>query len=117
MTLDHLLKNMGFEQTKSDPCLYISSEGELCIIAVYVDDILLATKSKKRMKDVKSKLSPQFEVKDLGDLQYLLGVSIIQNLSEKSVWIGQPAYTLNILEKFGLKDAKPVEHQSVLAQS
>ena len=26
MTLDHLLKNMGFEQTKSDPCLYISSE-------------------------------------------------------------------------------------------
>ena len=75
MTLDHLLKNMGFEQTKSDPCLYISSEGELCIIAIYVDDILLATKSKKRMKDVKSKLSAQFEVKDLGDLQYLLGVS------------------------------------------
>ena len=108
MTLDHLLKNMGFEQTKSDPCLYISSEGELCIIAVYVDDILLATKSKKRMKDVKSKLSAQFEVKDLGDLQYLLGVSIIQNRSEKSVWNGQPAYTLNILEKFGLKDAKPV---------
>ena len=108
MTLDHLLKNMGFEQTKSDLCLYISSEGELCIIAVYVDDILLATKSKKRMKDVKSKLSAQFEVKDLGDLQYLLGVSIIQNRSEKSVWIGQPGYTLNILEKFGLKDAKPV---------
>ena len=108
MTLDHLLKNMGFEQTKSDPCLYISSEGELCIIAVYVDDILLATKSKKRMKDVKSKLSAQFEVKDLGDLQYLLGVSIIQNRSEKSVWNGQPGYTLNILEKFGLKDAKPV---------
>ena len=85
MTLDHLLKNMGFEQTKSDPCLYISSEGELCIIAVYVDDILLAIKSKKRMKDVKSKLSAQFEVKDLRDLQYLLGVSIIQNCSEKSV--------------------------------
>ena len=60
------------------------------------------------MKDVKSKLSGQFEVKDLGDLQYLLGVSIIQNRSEKSVWIGQPAYTLNIFEKFGLKDAKPV---------
>ena len=108
MTLDHLLKNMGFEQTKSDPCLYVSSEGELCIIAVYIDDIVLGTKSKKRMTDVKSKLFAQFEVKDLGDLQYLLGVSIIQNCSEKSVWIGQPAYTLNILEKFSLKDAKPV---------
>ena len=105
MTLDHLLKSMGFVQTKSDPCLYISSEGELCIIAVYVDDILLATKSEKK---VKNRLSAEFEVKDLGDLQYLLGVSVIQNHKEKSVWIGQPTYTLNVLEKFGLKDAKPV---------
>ena len=47
MTLDHLLRNMGFEQTKSDPCLYISSEGELCIIAVYIDDILLNIKQEK----------------------------------------------------------------------
>ena len=108
MTLDNLLKSMGFAQTKSDPCLYISSEGELCIIDVYVDDILLAIKSKKRLEEMKSRLSAEFEVKDLGDLQYLLGVSIIQNHTEKSVWIGQLTYTLNVLEKFGLKDAKPV---------
>ena len=108
MTLDHLLKKMDFVQTKSDPCLYISSEGELCIIAVYVDDILIATKDKRKLDDVKSKLSAEFAVKDLGDLQYLLGVSITQNSTEKSVWIGQPVYTLNVLEKFGLKDAKPV---------
>ena len=60
------------------------------------------------MDDVKSKLSAEFAVKDLGDLQYLLGVSITQNSTEKSVWIGQSVYTLNVLEKFGLKDAKPV---------
>ncbi len=99
---------MGFVQTSSDPCLYISSKEELFIIAIYVDDILLATKSKKRMENVKSMLAAQFEVKDLGDSQYLLGVSIIQNHTEKSVWIGQPTYTLNVLEKFGLKDAKSV---------
>ena len=40
------------------------------------------------MEDVKNRLSAQFEVKDLGDLQYILGVSIIQNRKEKSVWIG-----------------------------
>ena len=40
MTLDNHLKSMGFEQTSSDPCLYVSSEGELFIIAVYVDDII-----------------------------------------------------------------------------
>ena len=48
MTLDHQLKKMGFVQASSDPCLYINSEGELFVIAVYVDDMVLATKSKKK---------------------------------------------------------------------
>ena len=40
--LDHKLKQMGFVQAKGDPCLYMASEGEMFIIAVYVDDIVLA---------------------------------------------------------------------------
>ena len=108
MTLDQQLKKLGFIQSSSDPCLYISnSEGELFIIAVYVDDMLLVTRSQK-MKEVKRKLSTQFEIKDLGDLHYILGVSFIQNSSEKSLWIGQPAYTSTVIEKFGLANAKPV---------
>ena len=108
MTLDHQLKKMGFVQNCSDPCLYISAEGELFLIAVYVDDILLATKGNKRMEEVKRALSAQFDVKDLGDLHYLLGVTIIQNREEKSIWIGQPTYTASILEKFGMKYAKSI---------
>ena len=68
---------MGFIQITSDPCLYISTEGEPFIIAVYVDDILLAGKSDKRMKEVKEALAKQFEVKDMGGLHYFLGVSIV----------------------------------------
>ena len=108
MTLDSLLKQIGFRQTKSDPCLYVSLEGELCIIAVYVDDILIATKDEKRLENIKVEIAAQFEVKDLGDLQYLLGVAINQDHSKNSVWMGQPTYTLDILNKFGMKDAKPV---------
>ena len=40
--LDNKLKQMGFVQAKGDPCLYLASEGEMFIIAVYVDDIVLA---------------------------------------------------------------------------
>ena len=45
-TLDTQLKSMGFTQTKSDPCTYIST-GEESIIAAYVDDILVATRTDK----------------------------------------------------------------------
>ena len=62
LTLDHHLKKMGFVQTSSDPCLYVSSEGELFIIAVYVGDILLAGKTNKREEQVKKRGTSQERV-------------------------------------------------------
>ena len=56
---------------------------------------------------MKSALSAQFDVKDLDDLHYFLGVKVKHD-HEGSKWIGQPTYTTNILEKFGMKEAKPV---------
>ena len=106
--LDAQLSRMGFIQTTSDPCLYTSTEGEPFIIAVYVDDILLAGKSDKRMKEVKEALAKQFEVKDIGELHYFLGVSIVQNHKAGNIWIGQPTYTENILMKFAVENAKAV---------
>ena len=45
--LDNQLKRMGFVQAKGDPCIYMASEGEMFMIAVYVNDIVLAGKSDK----------------------------------------------------------------------
>ena len=53
--IDNQLKLMGFSQTTSDQCLYVASEGELFIIAVYVDNILLAAKEIKQMLEVSFK--------------------------------------------------------------
>ena len=103
--LDQHLKSMGFKQTQSDPCLYTSSEGGLFLIAVYVDDILLAGKCNKKMSEIKKAIAEQFDVKDLGELHYLLGVMVKQDRSNQSIWIGQPTYSTKVL---GMKDAKPI---------
>lgn len=42
--LDSQLKKMGFMQITNDPCICMASEGEIFIIGVYVDDIVLAGK-------------------------------------------------------------------------
>ena len=107
-TVDQQLKCMGFIQSTSDPCIYTSSEGESFIIGVYVDDIVLAGKSDKRMADVKRALSDKFEMKDLGELHYFLGVKIVQNHEKVTIWIGQPLYTENTLQKFGMENAKSI---------
>ena len=77
--LDARLKEMGFQQTNSDPCIYRASEGEMFFIAVYVDDIILAGKSDKKIKAVKEMLASRFEVKDMGLLHYFVGVKIVQD--------------------------------------
>ena len=106
--LDSRLKTMGFAQTTSDPCLYVSTEGEMFVIAVYVDDIVLAGKSNRKMSEVKNALASRFDVKDMGELHYFLGVKIVQDMDAGNVWIGQPAYAESILQKFGMESAKPV---------
>ena len=107
--LDIHLKDMGFTQSTSDPCIYRSDEGgEIFYHGVYVDDIILAGSSEDRVKEVKAALSQKFEIKDMGKLHHFLGMSIVQNEENKTVWIGQPAYTKNVLKKFGMQDCTPV---------
>ena len=107
-TLDEELKKLGFVQSANDPCIYVATEGEKLVIAVYVDDLILAGKTDEQIARIKSDLCKRFNAKDMGELHYFLGMKIIQNQSSGEVWIGQPVYTQNILEKFGMKDAKPV---------
>lgn len=53
---------MGFVQADSDPCVYRDSGGEAFFIGVYVDDIILARRSEKRMKEVKDTLTKKFDI-------------------------------------------------------
>ena len=95
-------------QSTADPCLYTSSKREMFHIAVYVDDIVLACKSIERIAEVKKALAKQFEVKDLGELHYFLGMKVVQDQKSGEVWIGQPAYAKNIVQHFGMEHAKAV---------
>lgn len=109
--LDGQLKEMGFKQTSSDPCLYVKfdSEGEMLVVAVYVDDLILGGGCEVKLNEVKKELGQAFRMKDLGKLHHFLGVKIIQDKHSGVIWIGQPLYTETMLQKFGMLDCKPVD--------
>ena len=112
---------MGFKQVSGDPCLYAASQGEMFLIAVYVDDILLAGKFDQRISSFKRALSERFKVKDMGELHHFLGVKVVQDHNTGNVWIGQEVYTENILRHFGMDEAKsirtPVDTSTKLVQA
>ncbi len=103
-TLHHHLIKMNFVQTNGDPCIYVSHDA---IIGVYVDDLLIAGKSDEILARIKSDIADRFEAKDLGELHFFLGVKIIQDRERGIIWLGQPSYTDNILQQFGMENSKP----------
>ena len=106
VVLDKHLKSIGFNQHKEDPCLYTATGGETVIVAVYVDDLLIAAENENCLDKVKKKIAQGFNMKDLGELQSFLGIQVKQN--EDGVFINQPGYTVKVLEKFGMKECNPV---------
>ena len=77
---------MQFTQTASDPCIYCrKAEKDIMFIGVYVDDIILAAKNEKQLKQVKENLSNKFDIKDLGELKYFLSIKVEQNKESGSI--------------------------------
>ncbi|KAL5725454.1 hypothetical protein ACHQM5_008596 [Ranunculus cassubicifolius] len=104
------LSQLGFKSSKSDSSLFIrkSSQGIL-VLLLYVDDIVL-TGSDPNMSLFINELSKQFAMTDLGDLHYFLGMEITRN--ETALHLSQTKYTIDILNKLDLINAKPVSTPS-----
>ena len=63
VVVDTQLKNMGFVQSKNDPCIYYrNTGGEMFYAEVYVEDIILAGKSERKLNEVKTELSKKFNI-------------------------------------------------------
>lgn len=110
--LDGYLRQMGFSQASGDPCLYLSSDEDRVMIAVYVDDLVLAGNELQLITSAKRQLSTRFKMKDLGELHYFLGIEVVQDRRDGWTWIGQTEYATKLLERFGMQDSKPVKTPS-----
>ena len=58
------------------------------------------------LHDFKVDMCKEFEMSDLGQLHYFLGIEIWQ--SEKGIFMSQAKYAMDILKKFNMSDCKPL---------
>ncbi|OWY93524.1 Integrase, catalytic core protein, partial [Phytophthora megakarya] len=107
-TIDGHLKGMGFKAADADPCVYTRGEGDdECIVCLYVDDMLIASRDKDVIASVKAGIAEKFRIKDLGRARFILGIEIDYDMDGKTLGISQRAYTESIIKKFGQENAKP----------
>jgi len=93
-----------------DYCVYMKrSETDFVILSLYVDDILLAGNSLTFVKAIKSWLSLNFEMKDMGEAKFILGVKIHRDRSKNLITLSQESYIEKILERFRMRDCKSID--------
>ena len=111
-----LIEELGFRASDADPCVYVKeADGFIVIIAIYVDDLLIAGNNTDAIKWLKSQLRSRFDMKDLGDARKCPGLEITRDRARKRLNLSQSAYCDGILERFGMEDcravATPMEEQ------
>jgi Reverse transcriptase (RNA-dependent DNA polymerase) len=63
--------------SNADHSLFIRvKQPNITVILVYVDDIIITGNNKESIQHIKKQLKDKFDIKDLGYLQYFLGIEI-----------------------------------------
>lgn len=98
---------LGLENDLHEPCLFTwRKDGKMALLALYVDDMLLASNDKNKLEKITSKLSQVFQMKDVGEPKNFLGMNIHRDRENKVMDTSQKDYIEKILEKFNMKECK-----------
>ena len=108
-TLCKMFESLGFTRSNADHSLFYKDEdGDLLIVAIYVDDKLIFSKNLNAIKCLKLQLSKHFEITDLGEAHWILGMEVVRDRQQGIISLSQCRYVETILDRFGLKDGRSV---------
>ena len=102
-----------FVGSKFDPSLFIYTHQKHTIyILVYVDDIIITGSSISFIQQLTSKLNTTFSLKQLGHLDYFLGLEI-KYLPDRSILMTQSKYVRDLLHKTQMAEAHSISSPMV----
>lgn len=96
------MRAFSYHQSNSDHTLFIKKlHGKTTALIIYVDDMIVTGDDPEERKALQIYLSKEFEMKDLGDLKYFLGIEVCQ-------LVNQPRkYALDLLKETGMSACQP----------
>ncbi|GJS62003.1 zinc finger, CCHC-type containing protein [Tanacetum coccineum] len=108
LKFDDVVLSNGFSLNQADKCVYskFDSCGKGVIICLYVDDMLIFGTDQDQVNKTKEFLSSNFDMKDPGEAEVILGIRIKRG--NNSISISQSHYIEKILKKFNFVNCSPV---------
>jgi hypothetical protein len=103
--LDNTLKKMNFIQSEHEHAMYRRScGGDVLLIGVYVDDLVITESSLAVVKEFKEEMKRAFLMSDLRLLSFYLSIEVRQDA--EGITLRQAHYAKKILEMAGMADCK-----------
>ena len=91
------MRSIGYQQSNSDHTLFLKHNGErITTLIVYIDDMIVTGDDPEEKKALHEQLAREFEMKDLGELKYFLGIEVSR--SKKGIFLSQRKICLRIIE-------------------
>ena len=95
------ITSFGFKENTVDRCIYLKVSGsKFILLSLYVNDILLASSDLGLLHETKKFLSKNFEMKDMGEANYVIGIAIFWDRSRGLLGLSQKAYIERVLVRF-----------------
>ncbi|CAL9015461.1 unnamed protein product, partial [Prunus brigantina] len=91
---DRFMIGQKYTRSHYDHCVYFRKlqDGTFIYLLLYVDDMLIACKSKVEIERLKTQLSNEFEMKDLGEARKILGMEIERDRAKGKISLCQKQY-------------------------
>lgn len=108
---DSFIMSLEYNRLSADHCTYykrFEDDNDFIILLLYVDDMLIAGPNKGRIQELKAQLAREFEMKDLGPANKILGMQIHRDKNNRKIWLSQENYLNKILRRFNMQDCKPI---------
>ena len=105
--IDDFLLKKGFIKSPSELTLYVRVKNhDVLIVSLYVDDLLVTGSKFELVEQFKVQMFEDFEITDLGDMAFFLGMKIHQ--TNDGIFMGQQKYAKEVLKKFNMKSCKEI---------
>ena len=83
-------------------CIFAGYKKNLSYFLLYVDNMLIASKSKNEIEKLKTQLNQEFEMKDLGEAKKILGMEICRDRACGKVSLSHKQYLKKVLQQFSM---------------
>ncbi|GJV06871.1 ribonuclease H-like domain-containing protein [Tanacetum coccineum] len=96
----------GFSPSRCDSSLFIYTQGsQVAYLLIYVDDIILTASSPVLLQQIVDSLHKEFDMTDLGALNYFLGISAVRHPT--GLFLSQKKYARQLLERAHMVNCNP----------